>query len=109
MGALYQDIITAPDEDIVWEFAHAKRPNQDWAPNVQNKMYLVIGATETAQALTNAQLNTLVREARQKAGSNQAFMNCQEPYKLTFSVDGEEYWVWYHDADNQTDYSANGN
>ena len=109
VGALYQDIITAPDEDIVWEFAHAKRPNQDWASNVQNKMYLVIGATETAQALTNAQLNTLVREARQKASGNQAFMNCQEPYKLTFSLDGEEYWVWYHDADNQTDYSANGN
>ncbi len=109
VGALYQDIITAPHEDIEWDFAHAKRPNQSWASNVQNKMYLVIGATETAQKLTNAQLNTLVREARQKAGNNTNFLTCKEPYKLTFSVDGAEYWVWYHDADNQTNYSQAAN
>ena len=109
IGALYQDIITAPHEDIEWEFAHAKRPDQpSWAPNVRNKMYLVIGATEKAQALTNAQLNTLVREARNAAGSDADFMNCRKPYKLTFSVDGAQYWVWYHDADDQTDYSAAG-
>ena len=104
VGALYQDIITAPGEDIEWKFAHAKRESAR-----ANKMYLVIGATENAQALTNAQLNTLVREARQKVGNNQKFLDCEEPYKLTFSVDGKEYWVWYHDADDQTDYSAAAN
>lgn len=110
VGALYQDIITAPHELIEWEFAHAKRPNQpSWAPNVRNKMYLVIGATENAQKLTNAQLKTLVREARAASGDNADFLNCRAPQAITFSVDGAQYYVWYHDADNQTDYSANAN
>ena len=106
VGALYQDIITAPHEFIEWDFAHAKRPNQTWASNVQNKMYLVIGPTEKAQQLSNDELNTLVRQAREESDSDEAFMTCQRYQKVTFQ--GAEYWVWYHDADNQTDYTADG-
>ena len=105
VGALYQDIITVPGEDIEWDFAHAKRPNQSWASNVQNKMYLVIGPTENAQALSNDQLNALVRAARTTAGQNNtAFNNCQTSVEVTYQ--GAIYRVWYHNADNQTNYSA---
>lgn len=107
VGALYQDIITAPHEEIVWEFAHARRPKQSWTNEVANRMYLVIGATETAQALTNAQLNELVRQAKKEAGNDADFLNCRTYVKTTFN--GAEYCVWYHDADDQTDYTAAGN
>ena len=41
IGALYQDIISAPCEEIKWRFSHARRDNQSWASNVQNRMYIV--------------------------------------------------------------------
>lgn len=102
IGALYQDIITAPGEDIEWKFAHARRASASG-----NKMYLVIGPTESAQALSNDQLNDLVRQARQESGSDNAFLTCQRYEKVTY--EGAEYWVWYHDADDQTNYSAAAN
>lgn len=110
VGALYQDIISVPFEDIEWEFAHAARPNQSWANNVQNKMYIVVGATENAQALSNNQLNGLVRAARQKAkteGNENAFLNNE--ISVTVTYNNAEYMVWYHNANGQTNYGEGSN
>lgn len=107
VGALYQDIITVPGEDIEWDFAHAKRPNQSWASNVQNQMFIVLGATERAQELSNDQLNALVRQAKNQAGNNTAFLSGNTYVKVTYNE--SEYWVWYHDAQDQDDTSARAN
>ncbi len=108
-GALYQDIITVPsssdsEETIEWNFAHAKRIYQSWAPDATNKMFVVIGATEAAQKLTKQEdllaLGTAAKNAAIDKGTefNNKFLNC-EAYVEVADKNGAVYWVWYHDAD----------
>lgn len=95
IGTLYQDIITAPGEDINWDFAHAPRNGQDWATTVTNKMFIVIGATEDAQKLTSqSQLQELGEEALKQNINTLAWS--EQP--VTVQYGGATYQVWYHDA-----------
>ncbi|MBR6806881.1 MAG: hypothetical protein IKM46_00730 [Clostridia bacterium] len=111
-GSLYQDIITAPAEDIVWKFAHAPRRQQSWATDITNRMFIVIGATEDAQKLTSQdqlqELGALAKEAGVTSDGNH----------VVVTYNGASYYVWYHDASevgqNQGGgtngiYSANNN
>lgn len=109
-GALYQDIITAPGEDIKWRFSHAPRCNQNWGREivVGNAMYIIIGATDTAQTLDGDNLIELGRLARVEANKlddagKEAFEKCESHVVVTFN--GAEYFVWYHDAGG--DYPTN--
>ena len=99
-GALYQDIITAPGEVIEWEFAHAPRQDQDWSGEISNRMFIVIGATETAQELTQDDLLKLGQSALTAGKGNTAFMNGQASVTVSYPDDGNasKYYVWYHDA-----------
>lgn len=107
-GALYQDIITAPEEDIVWNFAHAAR-YPSWATvggniwgqggtnDTSNKMYIVIGPTEAAQKLTTQkQLETLGQLAKDAGGN--AFLEGEISVDVEYQ--GAKYKVWYHNADD---------
>lgn len=101
-GALYQDIITAPGEDIEWEFAHAPRQNQSWSGSISNAMFIVIGATETAQELDQDDLLALGQSALAVGKNNNAFMTCKEPVVVKYpNNSSDEYYVWYHDAGEQ--------
>lgn len=107
-GALYQDIISVPEEDIEWEFSHAPRQDQTnntggWATNVSNAMYIIIGATENAQKLTTqAQLTELGARAKEIAGEDDAFLSGQKGIEVkNFTYNGTNYgnyMVWYHNA-----------
>ncbi len=91
-GTLYQDIISVPGEDIEWKFAHAPRRRQDWATDITNRMFLVMGATEDAQKLTSqSQLQALCNLAR-----SQNIQSGGDPVTVTYN--GATYRVWYHDA-----------
>lgn len=90
-GALYQDIITAPGEDIEWSFSHAPRPHQSWGTNITNSMYIIIGATEDAQKLTTQAELEALGQAAKGAG-----LSATKPVKVTYK--NKEYQVWYHDA-----------
>ena len=92
-GALYQDIITVPHEDIVWDFSHAAR-YPSWGQGTTNKMYIVIGATEDAQKLKS---QTELEELGQ-AAKNKGVVASGGPVEVTYK--GANYYVWYHDADN---------
>ena len=99
VGALYQDIITAPGEKIEWSFTHAPRKSQQsWAENADNKMFIIIGATEEAQKLTTQQqLNTITVKAKE-----QGIVNSDSKYtEVTLDAGNGKtvtYAVWYHDA-----------
>jgi len=101
VGVLYQDIITVPGEEIVWNFSHAPRQNQTWG-SFTNAMFIVIGATESAQKLTQEQIEVLSAKAKTEAGNNDAFLNGQIPeavdYTNTTTGETATYYVWYHDA-----------
>jgi len=98
-GTLYQDIITAPGEEVSWRFSHAPRPNYS------NKMYIVLGATEGAQKLiTQEQLEALVDVAR-ATPENSTTLNAGGCVTVKFNEDtqrqdenGTEYAIWYHEA-----------
>lgn len=103
-GSLYQDIITAPGEDIDWEFSHAAR-YPSWGEGTTNKMYIVIGPTDAAQHLTSqAKLEALGALAEEKGGD--AFLKGETSVVVTF--EGAEYTVWYHDADKDKSPSDRG-
>ncbi len=109
-GALYQDIITVPGEDIEWNFSHAPRQNPSARETLTNSMFIIIGATESAQKLTQAQIEALGTQAKTEAGTgNTAFLNGQIPeaveYTNTTTNETATYYVWYHDAGTVT----NGN
>ena len=102
-GALYQDIISVPGEEIDWEFTHAPRRKQNWTTNrTANKMFIVIGPTEKAQELTTQQQLEALGAAAKNAASTQGqainnqFLNGQIPVTVTY--DDATYSVWYHDA-----------
>ena len=108
-GALYQDIISVPDEDIEWEFSHAPRRDQTtnsggWATDVSNAMFIVIGATENAQKITTQdQLEQLGLQAKSKAAELgiSDYDNGQTAVEIEFIYGGVNYGkfsVWYHDA-----------
>lgn len=99
VGSLYQDIITVPGEEIVWNFSHAPRQNQNWGgeKTFTNAMFIVVGATESAQKLTQAQIEALGTQAKTEAGNNNtAFLNGQTYEAVVY--EGATYYVWYHDA-----------
>ncbi len=96
-GALYQDIITAPGEDIEWDFTHAPRRDQNnWATNISNAMFIVIGATEAAQKLDHDDLVSLGESAKTAGNGNANFLNGSSPVSVVYK--GATYYVWYHDA-----------
>lgn len=118
-GALYQDIISVPHENIEWNFAHAPRRKQDWTNgNIANKMFVVIGATEDAQELTTqAQLEALGAAAKTAADALPTQQERDAFYSGTRGVsveyDDATYMVWYHDAGspplNNTSYYTEAN
>lgn len=96
-GALYQDIITAPDEIIDWGFSHAPRRDQNnWATNISNSMFIVIGATEEAQKLTHDDLVKLGQNAKTVGNGNNDFLTGKSPVIVNYK--GADYSVWYHEA-----------
>lgn len=96
-GALYQDIITAPGEPIDWKFSHAARQDQSWAQRISNAMFIVIGATEDAQKLINAEdLQELGKTAKNTGKDNEKFLSGNESVTVTY--EGAQYQVWYHNA-----------
>ena len=99
VGALYQDIITAPGEKIEWEFSHAPRRSQaSWASNSDNKMFIIIGATEDAQKLTTqADLNKITQAAKSAGIIESASQSVVVTVKDSDNKD-VTYHVWYHDA-----------
>ena len=94
IGALYQDIITAPGEDIDWSFAHAPRRRQSWATDITNRLFIVMGATEGAQTLDHDHLKELCAAARAKGG---AFLTDPTQW-VEITYNGATYCVWFHDA-----------
>lgn len=118
-GALYQDIVTVPGENIEWSFSHAPRQNPSANERLTNSMFIVIGPTEFAQKLTQAQIESLGAQAKTEAGdSNTAFLSGQIPEEVTFdqgSYGKATYYVWYHDAgavtngNNRPEYNQNNN
>ena len=115
-GALYQDIISVPGEDIEWDFSHAPRRDQSWASNISNAMYIVIGPTEYAQKLiSQTQLENLGNAAKQAAAGTaieKDFLAGKAAVEITF--EGAKYSVWYHDAgtygvNSNAPYGANNN
>ena len=106
-GALYQDIISVPGEDISWHFEHAPRQNQNWGNNTRfsNAMFIVIGATETAQELDHNDLKALGALAKTTAKNStpaiqEAFESGKEAVVVSYTKGDTvgEYYVWYHDA-----------
>lgn len=117
-GALYQDIITAPGEDVIWEFEHAKR-NEGMTHNHQQDeeaMFLIIGPTEYAQEITDYEdITALVNKILDANGKRDAAIakmagNNSISYTETITRDGKSvdvtYQVWYHNADRQTGVTA---
>lgn len=105
-GTLYQDIITAPEEEVVWSFSHAQRPEQSTrpTPNYSDNMYIVMGPTEGAQKLTTqAHLDALAQVAR-NADTTNALNNGGSVTvrfnETTMKADenGSQYTLWYHEA-----------
>lgn len=98
IGALFQDIITAPGEEISWSFSHAPRQKQNWTQNrIANKMFIVIGPTEDAQKLVTQQeiqnrvLNTAIANGVRTSGGPTEVL-------ITEGDVTYKYVVWYHDA-----------
>ena len=105
-GALYQDVISAPGEEVIWRFAHAPRQDQSWSGNTSNAMFIVLGPTETAQKLLKADLNALGAAAKAEAAkgaNNAAFLAGTASVNVEYK--GSVYTVWYHDAGT---YGQNG-
>lgn len=93
-GALYQDIITAPGENIEWDFRHARR---DSADNGES-LFVVMGPTEKAQEIVSQeQLEILLSGI---SADDRRNMANGTPKEIT-AADGTKYMVWYHYA-NQT-------
>jgi len=102
-GALYQDIITSPREDIEWKFSHAGRKYEN-TTGISNSMFIVVGPTEEAQSLTADNLSELRRQILTIAGTkpngdqtgNTGFYSGNTSVTVTYG--GAEYVVWYHTA-----------
>lgn len=102
VGALYQDIITVPNETIEWEFSHAPRRQQDWmnGNNFDNKMYIIIGATENAQRLDDPDGKFNMYHIIDAADA-MGVVASDGPVTVTLeysATDKATYSVWYHDA-----------
>lgn len=97
VGVLYQDIITVPGEDIEWSFSHAPRQNQTWG-SFTNAMFIILGPTEIAQALSQDEIEGLGEAAHESAerNNNADFENGLSHEEVTY--DGVSYYVWYHNA-----------
>ena len=98
-GTLYQDIITAPEEEVVWSFAHAPRPD------ASNKMYIVMGPTEGAQKLTTQEHLEALADVARATKANRDILDAGGSVTVKFNEDtmqadaaGSEYTIWYHEA-----------
>lgn len=103
-GALYQDVISLPGEEIVWNFSHAPR-TASFTSNISNAMFIVLGPTAAAQKLTAAELEDLGAKAKAAAGAgNTNFLSGKEPVQVDYEKDEivATYTVWYHDAGTYT-------
>ncbi len=114
-GALYQDIITAPEESVAWAFSHAKR---DLALNGE-AMFIILGPTEYAQKVTTYnQLRDLIDQIITGGGyaDRTAAIN-----HLNNSTNGKRnsiryedpstkavYEIWYHNADDGSNDKGEG-
>ena len=106
VGALYQDIISVPGEFINWSFRHAPRRQQSWnggtnnrdSDNFNNKMFIVIGATEDAQKLVTQDDLMVICDLAKKQDITVA--STPQPVIVNTIVNGKTvtYHVWYHDA-----------
>ena len=102
VGALYQDIITVPNETIEWGFSHAPRRQQSWMNNnnFDNKMYIIIGATENAQRLDDPDGKFDMYDIID-AADDKGVVASGGPVTVTLeysATDKATYSVWYHDA-----------
>ena len=96
-GALYQDVIAAPGEDIEWEFYHAKR-NDDANGEA---MFVIMGPTEKAQEILSypqiaSLLSSVTTEQRNTMNQNGS--------SIEITYNGAKYKLWYHNADTDTTY-----
>ncbi len=112
VGVLYQDIITVPGEEINWNFSHAPRQNQSWG-SFTNAMFIIIGPTEIAQALSQDEIEALGEAAHESAerNNNDAFEQGLSHEEVIYN--GVPYYVWYHNAgevqEGQNDAYNNNN
>lgn len=117
-GALYQDIITAPGEDVSWKFEHAKRNTDITYRGEQDEeaMFLIMGPTEYAQEITNyTKITALIENILEANGGREEAIakmagNKSISYTDTITRDGKTvnvpYQVWYHNADRQEGVTA---
>ena len=113
-GALYQDIITAPGEEMVWSFYHAARSYPSWDGmdeqdygSVSNQMYVVIGATENAQKITanpdtqQSKLLNLINLAK-AADAADANIDLADGDFVEVTDETGTYSVWYSNRGTYT-------
>ena len=98
-GALYQDVISVPGEEIVWNFSHAPR-TASFTSNISNAMFIVLGPTEAAQKLKAEDLEQLGKDAKTAASGVAGFLDGTASVEVTYN--GAKYTVWYHDAGTYT-------
>jgi len=108
-GALYQDIITVPGENLNWSFAHSKRDDgyegdgkNNSSTRPKEAMFLLIGPTEDAQTLLyyDEHIKPLLDQVSpedkidmSQNGTSRTVVN---------GTTGVQYTIWYHDADTDT-------
>lgn len=115
-GALYQDIITAPHESVNWQFYHSRRNEAGKNGSRYEALFLIMGPTEQAQAFTDLEkidafIDDIVKATsvvNGQAVSNDTILKSGGMVKYKHT-DGAEYSVWYHDADNDNDYTTRTN
>lgn len=101
-GALYQDIIAAPGEDIEWEFNHAKRNTE----NNGEALFVIMGPTQKAQEILSyddikLMLSGVTNQQRNTMNQNGS--------SIEITYNGAKYKLWYHNADTDTAHNTAGN
>lgn len=106
-GALYQDIITVPGEELEWSFTHAAR-RPSWNASLGNRLFVIMASTEAAQKIGEDDIDDLIAAIRKVRPNNSAFANNQS-VTVEFDPDGginkDTYTVWFHDAGNTSQYN----
>lgn len=98
-GALYQDIIAGPGEDIEWQFLHAKRDGHDNG----EALFIILGPTEKAQEITSYnEVKELLKGI--DINTRNSLDKSNEPITITYK--NATYTVWYHHADRDEDHKT---
>ena len=98
-GALYQDIIAGPGEDIEWQFLHAKRDSHDNG----EALFIILGPTEKAQEITSYnEVKELLKGI--DINTRNSLDESNEPITITYK--NATYTVWYHHADRDEDHNT---